>query len=218
MFTVVIPTMWKAETFEEELNSICSSSFVDDIIIINNYKEETPDWNVLNYYKVLMVTPPENIIVNPSWNLGVRLAKNNNICLLNDDLIFDTAIFNFMNDHLDKNLCGLQMSNVEPPIRLSIPESRCLGFGCMMFIRKDTYEFIPNTLRLFFGDDYLFRVNKLKGNEVYYIEGCFNTQVWGVTSKQGVEVKSEKLFDEIGNEELELERLINEKNNFLHSK
>ena len=88
----------------------------------------------------------------------------------------------------------------------------------MMFIRKDTYEFIPNTLRLFFGDDYLFRVNKLKGNEVYYIEGCFNNQIWGVTSKQGVEVKSKKLLDEIGNEELELERLINEKNNFLHSK
>jgi hypothetical protein len=218
MFTVVIPTMWKAETFEEELNSICSSSFVDDIIIINNYKEKTPDWNLLSYYKVLMVTPPENIIVNPSWNLGVRLAKNNNICLLNDDLIFDTTIFNFMNDHLDKNLCGLQMSNIESPIRLSISENRCLGFGCMMFIRKDTYEFIPNTLRLFFGDDYLFRVNKLKGNEVYYIEGCFNNQIWGVTSKQGVEAKSKKLLDEIGNEELELERLINEKNNFLHSK
>lgn len=218
MFTVVIPTMWQAETFEEELTSVCSSSFVNDVIIINNDYKKMPNWRILNYYKIMIVSPPRNLIVNPSWNLGVRLAKNNNICLLNDDLTFDISIFEFMSNHLDKNLCGLRMENIDPPIKLSIAEYRCLGFGCMMFLRKDTYDFIPSTLRLFHGDDYLFRMNKIKGNEVYYIDGCFNNQVWGVTSKQGVEVNSRKLFDEIGEEQSELERLINEKSSFLHAK
>lgn len=210
--------MWRPDTFEEELIQVCSSSFVNDVIIINNEKESTPKWNILNYYKILMVTPPSNIIVNPSWNIGVRLAKNNNVCLLNDDLLFDNQVFDFMSNHLDKHLCGLRMTNTDPPIELNPADQRCLGFGCMMFVRKDTYDIIPETLRLFYGDDYLFRLNKLKNNDVYYIDGCFNNQVWGVTSKRGVEVSSKKLFDEIDQEQSELERLINEKSNLLYSK
>lgn len=218
MFTVVIPTMWKPYTFEEELIDICSSSFVNDVIIINNDKNLTPSWKILNYYKIMMVTPPNNIIVNPSWNIGVRLSKNNNVCLLNDDLLFDNKVFEFMSYHLDKHLCGLRMASINPPMELNPADQRCHGFGCMMFVRKDSYEAIPETLRLFHGDDYLFRINKLKNNDVYYIDGCFNNQVWGVTSKQGIEVETKKLFDEIGEEEIELERLINEKSNLLYSK
>ena len=217
MFTVVIPTMWRPDSFEEELIDICSSSFVNDIVIINNNKEITPNWKILNHYKIIMISPPNNIIVNPSWNIGVRLAKNNNICLLNDDLLFDNKVFEFMSYHLDKHLCGLRMTNTDPPIKLNSADQRCHGFGCMMFVRKDSYETIPSTLRLFYGDDYLFRMNKLKNNDVYYIDGCFNNQVWGTTSKQGVEVSNKKIGDEIGREEIEFERLINEKSNILYT-
>lgn len=220
MFTVVIPTMWKSNTTESLLEMICDSSCinVDEIIIINNDHFNTPNIKILNHEKILMITPDFNIIVNPSWNLGVRLSKNKNICLLNDDIIFDQEIFNFMSNHLEKNLCGLRMEEINPPIRLSEADTRCHGFGCMMFVKKDSYDFIPNELRLFYGDDYLFQINKIKGNKVYYIDGCKNNQTWGVTSKNGVEVRSLKISNEIDHEKQELERLINEKNYLFHSK
>ena len=218
MFSVVIPTMWKPKTFEESLINLCDSLFVNDIIIINNDLQNAPEYGILNHRKILMVTPPFNLIVNPSWNLGVRLAKNNNVCLLNDDIIFDTNLFDFMSNHLDKDLCGLRMDEINPPIRLTSADIRCHGFGCIMFVKKDSYEFIPSELRLFHGDDYLFRINKIKNNKVFYIDGCNNNQVWGVTSKQGVEVEDLKIFNEIDQEQNALERLINEKDYILHSK
>ena len=66
--------MWKPETFEESLINLCDSLFVNDVIIINNDLQNTPEYGILDHRKILMVTPPFNLIVNPSWNLGVRLA------------------------------------------------------------------------------------------------------------------------------------------------
>lgn len=183
MFTVVIPTIWKSDTFEEQLNSLCCSEYVDEIILINNDKNITPNFNILNNKKILHVTPPQNLVVNPSWNLGVNLSNNNNICLLNDDILFDINVFKFMIDHKEKTLCGLSMNNQEGDLRLLLADTRTHGFGCMMFIRKDTYDRIPDNLIYLYGDDYLFHMNISKGNNNYYIFGCKNNEIWGISGK-----------------------------------
>ena len=183
MFTVVIPTIWKPDTFEEQLNSLCCSEYVDEIILINNDKNITPNFNILNHKKILHVTPPQNLVVNPSWNLGVNLSNNNNICLLNDDILFDLNVFEFMLDHKEKTLCGLAMNNQDGDLRLVAAKTRTHGFGCMMFIRKDTYDRIPDNLIYLHGDDYLFYMNNLKGNNNYNIFGCENNEVFGISGK-----------------------------------
>ena len=218
MFTVIIPTMWKPDTFEEQLNSLCCSEYVDEIILINNDKDITPNFDILNNKKILRITPPENIIVNPSWNLGVYLSNNNNICLLNDDMIFDMNVFKFMSYHLDKHICGLNMYSEAEYFELIEVDKRIHGFGCMMFIRKDLYDYIPESIRLFYGDDYLFISNKLKGGKNYFIEACCNNQVWGITSKGGVSSSNQNLLNIIQNEERAFKRIINEKSNILHTK
>jgi hypothetical protein len=210
MFTVVIPTMWRPNTFEEQLNSLCCSEYVDEIILINNDKNITPSFNILNHKKILHINSPENLVVNPSWNLGVMLSKNNNICLLNDDILFDIDVFKFMSSHKDKHLCGLSMNNQDGNFKLVEAEKRITGFGCMMFIKKDSYDFIPNDLIMFFGDDYLFHLNNKKGNKNYNIYGCKNNGVWGITSKPGVQVNDAKA-DIINNEGTAIKRALNEK-------
>jgi hypothetical protein len=217
MFTVVIPTMWKPDTFEKQLNSLCDSEDVDEIILINNDKDITPNFDILNNKKILHVKPPENIIVNPSWNLGVYLSNSNNICLLNDDIIFDMNVFHFMSYHLDKHVCGLNMYSESEYFGLAEANKRIQGFGCMMFIRKDLYDYIPESIKLFYGDDYIFISNNLKGGKNYFIEGCCNNQVWGVTSKNGVFSSNINLLNKIDNEQKEFTRIINEKSNILHS-
>ena len=215
MFTVVIPTMWKPDTFEEQLNSLCCSQYVDEIILINNNKYSTPNFNILNNKKILHIKPPENLVVNPSWNLGVYLSNNNNICLLNDDLLIDIKVFEFMSSHKDKSLCGLSMQNQNGDFELVEVEKRITGFGCMMFIRKDLYDFIPNDIIMFYGDDYLFYLNKRKGNKNYNIHGCKNNNVWGVTSEPGIQVGDGKA-NIINNEPMAIRRIFNEKSIILY--
>lgn len=158
-----------------------SCPLVDEIIIIDNNQKIKPDWKILKNARILMVHPPSNIFVNPAWNLGVRLSKNNNICILNDDLIFDLKVFEFMSGHLDKTLCGLSMNNKDSQFSLREIDERPHGFGCMMFIRKDKYYYIPKDLLIFYGDDYLFFNNKVR-DAVYCIDGCNNNLTCGVTS------------------------------------
>ena len=38
--------------------------------------------------KVQRLEQDNNIFVNPAWNLGVEQAKNENICICNDDVLF----------------------------------------------------------------------------------------------------------------------------------
>lgn len=215
MFTIVIPTMWRPDTFEEQLNSLCCSEYVDEIILINNNKDLTPDFEILNNRKILHINPSENLIVNPSWNLGVMLSNNNNICLLNDDILFDIDVFKFMSSHKDKHLCGLSMSNNNSEFEIKQANERTHGFGCMIFVRKDTYPYIPNNLLMFFGDDYLFNINKFNGNKNYYILGCRNNEVWGMTNSNMILINESKQKI-VKQEYYSFERLMHEKGIILH--
>jgi hypothetical protein len=88
-----------------------------------------------------------------------------------------------MLNHKEKTLCGLAMNNQDGDLRLVVAETRTHGFGCMMFIRKDAYDRIPDNLIYLYGDDFLFHRNVSKGNNNYYILGCKNNEVWGVSGK-----------------------------------
>lgn len=217
MFTIVIPTMWKPNTLEELLISLCKSEYIDEIIIINNDTLLTPSFPILNDKKILKVNPLDNLVVNPSWNLGVRLSLNNNICLLNDDLLFDIDIFKFMSNHKDKNLCGISMFSKSEDFELEEADIRILGFGCMMFVKKDSYNFIPDNIIMFCGDDYLFYVNKNNGNKNYYINGCKNNQVYGTTSEPGIYCNEYKK-NIIENEKTAIKEIFDEKGIIFHSR
>jgi len=55
---------------------------INEIIIINN----DPSYKIPTYFKhnkIKILTQKENIFVNPAWNLGVSVAKNENIIIAN---------------------------------------------------------------------------------------------------------------------------------------
>lgn len=207
MFTVVIPTMWKSESIEDLLISISDIDNISEIILINNDKENTPNFKILKHKKIIHITPYKNIITNRSLNLGVLLSKNNNICLLNDDILFDTNLFNFMENHKDKNLCGLSMFSEDTELKLIECDEKPFGFGSIMFIRKDSYQYIPHQLLLQYGDDYLYLMNEYNGNINYKIVGCKNNNIFAVTSDAGIYVEEyEKNIIDKENEFFNLEK------------
>jgi hypothetical protein len=130
--------------------------------------------------EITVLIPKENLYVNKSWNIGVELANNNIVCLLNDDIEinFQTIKNNIEAiNNLDFGIIGfdanrnLKTERNEDDDIFEFKEAECryLGFGCMMFIRKENYIKIDERLRIFFGDDLLYWWNRDKNKRPIYI-------------------------------------------------
>jgi GT2 family glycosyltransferase len=161
--------------------------------------------------EITVLIPKENLFVNKSWNIGVEIAKNNIVCLLNDDIEinFETIKNNLkrINDldfgiigfDANKNL-GTEFNTNVDVFEFKEAECRYLGFGCMMFIRKENYLKIDERLRIFFGDDLLYWWNKDKnGRKIYIIDNLKALGELSATSKNyNDEIQLElPYFDEV---------------------
>ena len=176
MISFVIPTMWRNPARLRDILHDYKRADIPNaefILIDNNhgcYLES----------EITILIPKENLGVNPSWNIGVELAKNNIVCLLNDDIEIN---FQTIKNNLDeinnldfgiigfdanKNL-GTDFNTNVDKFEFKEADCRTLGFGCMMFIRKENYLKIDERLKIFFGDDLLYWWNRDKHNRPIYI-------------------------------------------------
>ena len=181
-FSVVVPTMWRClEVFQQSLIKLCDHPLVGEIILINNDVAATPSWDVLTNDKIRRIDQESNIYVNPAWNLGVRESHHEKICIANDDILFDTAIFDRIEPRLipDNGVFGLITGESKfghpPTTDGSIdflewtPGNIIHGFGQLMFVHKDNWVDINPELKVFFGDDTIFHNHLLKGLKNYCI-------------------------------------------------
>jgi hypothetical protein len=170
MISVIIPTLWKVN-FLNQINLLLDLNAVKEIIVINNDKTVTPEWfSSLNNDKIVEVKVNKNIFVNPAWNMGVRLAKYNNIFLNSDDVILDSYDFlQTIDDILMIEDCLIGCSKSCYEYKLSndlvvVDENgdRPFGYGCMMFFKKDTFKPIPEEFKVWYGDEFLYQRYKNK--------------------------------------------------------
>lgn len=183
MISVVLPTLWKIK-FDEQLNRLHESSVVGEILLINNDRANTPSWyNSEKYPKIVEIIPHRNIFVNPAWNMGVRMAKYENIMLQSDDVV--SANYTFLADidnELRSNDCligtgnscydrSFESANTSDNIKFHDISNtvRDIGFGCMMFFRKNSYKHIPDEYLIWRGDDFLIDLFKHKNKKVQTI-------------------------------------------------
>ena len=88
--SVVIPTILaNKKVLEKLLTTLEADIFVDEIILINNTKKTF----AFKSNKIKLINPKENLFVNESWNVGIKIAKNNFCAILNDDLILSNDFF-----------------------------------------------------------------------------------------------------------------------------
>lgn len=166
-FSVIIPTLQRSPGTSALVADLDASPHVGEILIINN--SPTP----LPYHspKVRELRQPTNIFVNPAWNLGVRESRFDLLCFANDDVRFDVSVLAAI-----ERLLRLPVGIIAPredsfapevppdssptprrrPVRLRPVYRRTNGFGTLMFMRRTSYATIPDELRVWFGDDYLF--------------------------------------------------------------
>lgn len=161
-YTVVIPTMWKANQFLLRMLEVYEQSdYIKEVVIIDNDRAKRP---VFDCSKVRILEQKENIFVNPAWNIGVHAAQTDKIILANDDIFINdfAAVMQEIDSKLkDLYIIGCHSDNYTDKkqsikIEKAAPE-RNYGFGCFMVFKKNSYEVIPNDLKVAFGDDWLFR-------------------------------------------------------------
>ena len=191
MISFIVPTMWKNPSRLRDIIHDYKRAAIPNaefILIDNNhgcYLEP----------EITILVAKENLFVNKSWNIGVDIAKSDIVCLLNDDIEINFQTiknnldeinnldFGIIGFHANKNL-GTDFNTNIDKFEFKEAECRYLGFGCMMFIRKENYIKIDERLRIFFGDDLLYWWNRDKhGRKIYIIDNLKALGELSATSK-----------------------------------
>ena len=226
MFSVIIPTMWKYSPFLDVLKDLVNVGCIDEIIIINNDKDNTPDCDTLNHSKIKIHNSETNLYVNPSWNLGVKLAKNNKLAFFSDDVSVNLKVFDKVNNFLtdDVGMIGILSRYLDDPSydkfmrdgSIDIlynydpdPEKRPppIGIGNLFFLNKGDWKDLPNNLKVFHGE--LLQWNRLSSiKKNYIITNCHIETPGHVTWKylsitdntvfSRIQVEDQKIAEEMG--------------------
>lgn len=205
-FSIIIPTMKKnIHVLDMLLDELVLDELIGEIIIIDNSQQG------IRYKssKIRVINCNKNIFVNPAWNLGVKYAKYKYIGLLNDDLILPPNFFfqllDFMKNHKKIGYIGLDSIPKSSPkdftqypsatdLEFIEINSRPLCWGCAIFFKKNQYDIIPEKMKVWYGDDYLFYKGLKKRKKNYAITKSNILHLHSNTSKS-------KEFDNIKRED-----------------
>ena len=168
-YSIVIPTLWKSNRTHKLIEDLLECQYVDEIIIIDNSGTEECDKLSTIHSKLRMVSKGENIYVNPAWNWGIELAKNDLIALVNDDINFDTNIFGVINENVlnQFGIVGMGEGNYKeeidetkgPYLDVWQPGVNDWGWGCFIMLNKKDWIDIPDNIKIWYGDNFIKDVN-----------------------------------------------------------
>ena len=168
-YSIIIPTLWKSNRIHKLLRDLIGCEFVDEIILIDNAGKFFEYYEALD--KVKLIKVEENIYVNPAWNLGIKISKNDLIALVNDDINFDTNIFGVINENVlnQFGIVGMGEGNYKDEINkekgsyidIWEPGVNDWGWGCLIMLKKSHWLPIPNEIKIWYGDNIIKDVNSV---------------------------------------------------------
>ena len=182
--SVIVPTLRYPAGLQDLLELFSTHPRVGEIIVIDNGGagvETRSD-------KVRVLSPDTNIYVNPAWNLGARESRHPYLVIANDDISIDPELISYGLAQLDRNrfpILGAHGSSLGR-VQIEAPKTRPapwvnLGFGTLMFLRRSNYQPIPEEMRIYGGDDWLFFRQRRPGATIM---GFPVRTTMGTTSKQ----------------------------------
>ena len=199
-FSVIIPTIWKSQRTDRLLKDLEECEYVDEIIVIDNASIYETDRTI---GKIRMISYGENIYVNPAWNKGIELAKNECIALCNDDINFDPNIFGVIDESILTyvGIIGMGEGNYKDEINkekgsyidIWEPGVNDWGWGCLIMLKKSHWLPIPNEIKIWYGDNIIKDVNAIS-------KGCLRN--FKVETEMST-TSDEKEWDEIKKKDYE---------------
>jgi hypothetical protein len=173
--------MWCSDLIFKLLDMLNDNDMVGEIILIDNDSSKRAK-QITSTSKLRIIEQEQNIFVNPSWNLGVELANYPNICISNDDLVWNVQILPIIFENIHLGIIGQATSNYfegDTEIKIEAITERNWGWGCCFFLHKDNWIPIPSELKVAYGDDWL--ISKIKP---YQISGTIvetEPHPWGLS-------------------------------------
>jgi len=187
-FSAIIPTLFKSPILLNNLLRILNQSeSVTEIILINNTTQDLKLENVS--LKLNIQTPPENLYVNPSWNYGFKLAQEEYLLILNDDIIIsENFIENLSHMSIeDYGLIGVEEQSIQQTLDktpyqtqediIHEATARTWGYGIILVLKKDHFLEIPEEMKIWYGDDYIFNYWKKQGKKNGALKTIVKTQM-----------------------------------------
>lgn len=178
-FSIVIPTMWRSSNILKMIPKYQISEYVKEIIIIDNDPQNK--FEIESDDKIIYHTEGKNIYVNPAWNVGYSYS-NYELILANDDILIEDidSVLNLIGDS-DYDIIGVRMGEKTDTMRVDPIEFQPTNhFGSFMYVKN--YIYIPEQIKIWYGDDILFDGNPKRG---ILIDG-------GITSNESATVKEFK--------------------------
>lgn len=160
-FSVVIPTLQRSDDLRTVVDQCAAHPLVAEVLVINNATDplafESP--------KVRVLDQGRNIFVNPAWNLGAREARGEYLAIINDDILFEDGALT----HAQRALRSRRFGVIGPAqdafnrpahgrrrVKIAPFFSFKGSFGTFMCLRRADYTPIPEEMRIWGGDDWLF--------------------------------------------------------------
>jgi hypothetical protein len=200
-YTIVIPTLWKSKRIHKLLWDLIKCQYVDEIILIDNAGKFFEYYEALDKVKLIQVE--ENIYVNPAWNLGIKIAKNDLVALINDDINFDTNIFGVIDENILNTfgIVGMGEGNYKeqidetngPYLDIWQPGINDWGWGCFIMLNKKNWVEIPDNIKIWYGDNFIKDVNPITKSSLRN----FKVETEMSTTSDGDEWNDRKKEDQI---------------------
>lgn len=174
-FSVIIPTLQRSEELRPLLELCSAHPRVLEILLINNAPQPIT-WEIA---KLRVLDQEENIFVNPAWNLGAREARGDYLAIINDDVLFDSALFDYAAKTLSRPAVGIlgldgafinKPAAGKPRVRIATRSHVSYGYGMAMFLRRKHYVPIPDSIKIWGGDAWLFLHQKWPNRVISGIE------------------------------------------------
>lgn len=162
--SILCPVYNNLDFTRQVIKSIEKNIFTDDyeIIIFNNWStDKTKEYFFSLFcswisHRVICINNEENIYCNPAWNELSKCANWEYLLFLNNDItLFQDFDLKLIANHTEwKIVCPFtkQYWNNEP----AYYQKSNINGTCFL-VKKEDYVEIPNEIKLWYGDDILFR-------------------------------------------------------------
>jgi hypothetical protein len=171
MYSVIIPTLWKCDRLKETLKELDSHPLIGEILLFDNTANEIP---ITDLPKLKHILEGRNTYVTSPWNKGALMAQYDKLLVLNDDNWIDWNILYSLSDFITEEvgLIGMDeknhhMTETNYEIGLEPIEHRNGGYGCVLFVHKNSWIPIPEEMKIWGQDDWLFVKNRNYGKQNY---------------------------------------------------
>ena len=160
-FSVVIPTLQRSGDLHAIVEQCAAHPLVAEVLVINN----APAPLEFESGKARVLDQGENIFVNPAWNLGAREARGEYLAIINDDVLFEDEALTHAHRALRRGMFGVigpaqDGFNTAPHGRRRVRVAPFFSFkgsfGTFMCLRAEDYVPIPEEMKIWGGDDWLF--------------------------------------------------------------